>query len=403
MMRQLSIATGLCALLCLGTVFAQQPEVRSDHPAEYVVKKGDTLWDIAGKFLVQPWYWPAIWQANPQIDNPHLIYPGDRLKLVYVNGRPQLQVQREPERTVTRLSPQIRVEDEAIESIDMDAIAPFLSYPRVLQEEQFEQLAYVTANNEQRIMAGPGDTTYVRGLPADVEPDKQYVIVRLNYVYTDDMDDFSREHSIERYRVPRPNFTQRPELRKPGLLEDIWHQMDRYEGDVLGYEMWEIGRAEVLRGGDPAVVRVIDSRREVRAGDYLMPAETHRYPAEYIPRVMDEVPERARVLSNISQTQVVAHHQIVALNIGEQEGVGPGHVFSVFQPGKRIPDPVAAPRGSWRRALHAPEQINVDFPAEYAGHVMVFRSFEHVSYALVMAGRRGLREGDHLRHPDQQY
>ena len=403
MIRQLSIVTGLCALLCLGAALAQQPQVRADHPEEYVVKKGDTLWDIAGKFLVQPWHWPAIWQANPQIENPHLIYPGDRLKLVYVDGEPRLQVQRETERTVERLSPRIRVEDEAVESIHMDAIAPFLSYPRVLQAEQFEQLAYVTANNERRIMAGPGDTTYVRGLPADADSG-QYVIARLNYVYiVDDGGGSGRERDIDRYRVPRPNFTQRPHLRKPGLLEEIWRSIGRDEGDVVGYELWETGRAEVLQGGDPAVVRVIDSRREVRSGDYLIPAETHTYPGQYIPSVMDDIPADARVLSNISQPQIQAHHQIVALNIGRREGVGPGHVFSVFHPGGRMPDPVAAPKGSWRRLMHVPEQINVDFPAEYAGHVMVFRSFEHVSYAMVMAGRRELREGDPLRHPDEPY
>ena len=83
------------AALLTGVVLAQDVSVRSDHPDRYVVVKGDTLWDISGRFLDKPWQWPSIWHANPQIENPHLIYPGDVLTLVYVDGVPQLRLSRE--------------------------------------------------------------------------------------------------------------------------------------------------------------------------------------------------------------------------------------------------------------------------------------------------------------------
>ena len=81
----------LAALLTTGSLIAADVVLNPDHPDRYVVVKGDTLWDISGRFLRDPWMWPEVWYVNPQVANPHLIYPGDILNLVYVDGKPQIR------------------------------------------------------------------------------------------------------------------------------------------------------------------------------------------------------------------------------------------------------------------------------------------------------------------------
>ena len=167
------------AIMLTGVVLAQDVAVRSDHPDEYVVVKGDTLWDISGRFLDKPWQWPAIWQANPQIENPHLIYPGDVVSLVYIDGVPQLRLSRSG---TVKLSPSIRVVDrDAINAIPFESIAPFIKDLRVLSPSEFEGLPYIVANNEERMNATHSDQTYARGLDAEVG--EEYVVARLMNIY----------------------------------------------------------------------------------------------------------------------------------------------------------------------------------------------------------------------------
>jgi len=163
----------ILVMMLAGTAIAQDVSVRPDHPDEYVVVKGDTLWDISGKFLEKPWQWPAIWQANPQIENPHLIYPGDRLSLVYIDGQPRLIVN--GGKPTVRLSPEVRkLPREAIPPIDWSAIKPFIKNARVLMPGSFSDLPYVVANESQNLTAMVDDLTMsgvlthvsVRNLPS---------------------------------------------------------------------------------------------------------------------------------------------------------------------------------------------------------------------------------------------
>ena len=79
-MKKIILAAAATLLATFG-LQAQDARLKPDHPDTYTVQKGDTLWDISGHFLSQPWYWPEIWQVNPQVENPHLIYPGDRIRI----------------------------------------------------------------------------------------------------------------------------------------------------------------------------------------------------------------------------------------------------------------------------------------------------------------------------------
>ncbi|HKJ76777.1 MAG TPA: LysM domain-containing protein, partial [Gammaproteobacteria bacterium] len=220
-----------------------KPLLRPDHPERYTVKKGDTLWDIAGRFLNDPWRWPQLWYNNPQIENPHLIYPGDILTLTYIDGKPRLQVQ-ERARPTVKLSPKVRVEslDRAIPTIPLDAIQAFVTRPRVVAEGELDDNPYLVANAEGRLLTGGGDRVYARGLGE--APVGEYDVVRLGDPY-----------------------------RNPDDREDI-----------LGYEVRDVADARLVRGGDPATLHIIRSNFEVRIGDRLMPAGEEPPLQDYQPR-----------------------------------------------------------------------------------------------------------------------
>ena len=150
----------VCTALIAGSIFAADVVLNPDHPDRYVVVKGDTLWDISAKFLREPWYWPEIWYVNPQVANPHLIYPGDVLTLVYVDGKPQIRVDHGTE----KLSPKIRVEslEQAIPTIPLDAIAQFLTKPLVVSEDALNRAPYVVASADEHVVTGAGDRVYAR-------------------------------------------------------------------------------------------------------------------------------------------------------------------------------------------------------------------------------------------------
>ncbi len=127
--------------------------LKPGHPDVYTVLRGDTLWDISGQFLERPWLWPELWQINPHIENPHVIYPGDQVSLVYVEGQPRLNLERgdagrtvrlTPSDTVT-LQPQIRATplESAIPAIRLDAIQGFLVQNRVVEPEELLEAPYV--------------------------------------------------------------------------------------------------------------------------------------------------------------------------------------------------------------------------------------------------------------------
>ena len=134
-----------------------------DAPDTYVVKRGDTLWDISAVFLRDPWYWPELWYVNPAIENPHLIYPGDVLHLVYVDGRPRVTVGRAGD---VRLSPQVRSQplSEAVRAIPYDLLMTFVGRPAVLTKDQAKHQPYVIGIRDQHIVGSDHNEVYGRGL-----------------------------------------------------------------------------------------------------------------------------------------------------------------------------------------------------------------------------------------------
>ncbi len=387
----------------IGAAPAAEPQLRPDHPTEYVVQRGDTLWDIAGRFLTHPWQWPEIWRANPAVKNPHLIYPGDRLVLSYVDGRPTVTVIPGEVHLGGRRfkrSPSVREQPnvEPIRVIPLEAISPFLERPRVLSAQEARDAPYVVSSQDQTLIAGPGNRIYARGL-GEVQPGQRLVIVRTGVTY----------HAYE------------PDLRLPDV------------GEVLGHEALYVGDALVTRGGDPATLLVTGGVREILVGDRLLPEEKQQFP-EFIPHPpSNEI--AGRVIALVDGVSQAGQYQIVVVDHGSETGLEPGNVLTIYEAGARVLDPIATTRGQQqieriefqradqsgaeqvvenfvndiianKRALdralgqdRIQREVEVRLPDEPTGTAMVFRVFPRVSYAIVLDIERPVRLHDALRSP----
>jgi len=387
------------ALLMVGVVAAQEVSLRSDHPDEYVVVKGDTLWGISGRFLEQPWQWPAIWQANPQIENPHLIFPGDVVSLVYVDGVPQLRLSRGGDAAdradmpgTVRLSPTVRSvdADDPINAIPLEMIEPFIRDMRILSPAEFAGLPYIVSNADEHITATVTDTSYARGLNAEVGT--EWAVVRLLSIY-----DRLKEDGPLRRVLPQQHWKVVPNVRNENT--SLWNETlpgDRRPKNPVAYEMVEVSRVRVEQAGEIAVLKVIEDRTAVRAGDYILPIDTMGYQATFFPHAMSNMPEGMEILATKDSLYGVGQNQIVSLNAGSAQGVDAGMVFSVFRPGPEVRDRTGFRYGSFAR------ESRVELPADFHALVMVFRTFENISYAMVMSGANSVRPFDQLRPPSER-
>ncbi|WP_341936809.1 LysM peptidoglycan-binding domain-containing protein [Marinimicrobium sp. C2-29] len=344
-MKKLMLALLLAPMLALVS-WAQDASFRSDHPEEYTVQKGDTLWDISNTFLNTPWLWPEIWHVNEQIENPHLIYPGDVIYLVYVDGKPRLTRDRPVKMApgVTDLDPSVRVlpKDDAISTIPLDRVNTFLSRSRVVTEEQLESAPYMLAGPEERLIVGAGDRAYARG---DFEGDfRNYGVYRKE----------------ERFRDPET-------------------------GEYLGTHAKNIGAVRLgTEEGDVARVKVTRSMEEVRMGDRLLPSEERSIDPNFYPSAPDDE-INALIMAVEGGVSQVGKMDVVMVNRGEREGLLVGNVLAVHKRGETTRDPVTGER--------------VTLPDERAGLVMIFRTFEKMSLALVLEAERPLAVNDKLLNP----
>ncbi len=348
--RSLLILVTIAGLL--GAARAEDPLLRPGHPDRYVVKKGDTLWDIAGRFLHEPWRWPEIWYANPEIRNPHLIYPGDELTLVWIDGRPRLTVGR---RGPLKLSPRVRSRpiEQAVPAIPVDHIAPYLTRPYVMEAGELESLPYVVAFADEHIVAGAGQRVYVRGLDED---------------------------GADQYDIVRPGKAYR----------------DAETGEVLGYEALYAGSGKLLTPGDPATVAVHRTRREILTGDRLLPFSREDRAGDFHPRA-PEGEVNGSIIDAFDRVNEIGQYDVVVIDRGLADGVVPGTVLQVNNRGETVPDPVA--RATATTSLHPAFMEKVKLPDEEAGLLMVFRSFERVSFGLIMYARKAIHIHDRVVNP----
>ncbi|MEM7465395.1 MAG: LysM domain-containing protein [Pseudomonadota bacterium] len=392
---KLQLVVLLVTLSWISPIFADNVQINPNHPGNYTVVRGDTLWDIAGMFLSHPWQWPDIWQVNPQIENPHLIYPGDQVSLTYRDGKPILSLsQRGLGGRNVKLSPSVRAHrhDDRVAPIPLDAIHQFLSRPQVIGEREFDRLAYVVASQDRRVTAAAGDKIYVRGLG---------------------------QPSTDKYSVFRPGGAYR----------------DGDTGELLGYEAMHIADVVLDKLGDPATAYVQRSNREILEGDRLVPQQTDEYP-DFVPSAPNG-DVNGNIISVIDGVSQIGQYQVVVLDRGIEDGLVPGNVLAIFQKGEVVKDrtgTAVAAEAEWNRLQQAEidnptasgrlletfandlravkrsidnffnepkggRAVLIELPEERAGELMVFRAFDDVSYGLVMNTQRPVHIADRVRNP----
>lgn len=328
---------------------SQPVPLASGAPDEYIVQDGDTLWDIAATFLRDPWYWPEVWYVNPQVENPHLIYPGDTLALVMIDGQQRITNVRA---ATYRLSPQARVTPltESITSIPYEQISAFLSKGLVLEKDQADTLPYILSTRGDHLVAAAGNDVYIRG-GAPASNGTRYSVVHVG-----------------------------DELRDPD------------DNDLLGYQGVYIGEGALSRGGDPATVSLTDTNREALNGDRLIP-ETVDIPLNFFPKAPD-IDIDGRIISVVDGVSLIGQYQVVVLNRGARNGLAPGDVLTVFQAGDEINDRYA---GGILSAISGGETVTL--PDEQAGTVMIFKVYDRIGYGLVMEATSDIHVLDSVRNP----
>ncbi|CAG0986449.1 hypothetical protein MTYP_02041 [Methylophilaceae bacterium] len=356
---------------------AQDVQLRENHPDRHIVVKGDTLWDISARFLKDPWLWPKVWKMNrAQIKNPHLIYPGDVVMLDLSNGDPQLRLLRE---TVT-LQPGIReeaLEKEAVPTIAPNIIAPFLTQPLIIENDELDNAAIIIGSKDNRVTIGPGTKVYVDQLTED--RGRFWSVYRNGKTLTD------------------------PITREP-----------------LGIEAIYLADARVLQYGEPATAEITRANQEVFKEDKLVVA-----PEELTKSFVPHSPEadiRGHIISVYGSVNEGASNSIITINRGRNDGLEPGHVLAIYREGTLVKNPKFKQAGKenklkelnvkteknedglWEVNLDkerekSPDPSMIKLPNERVGLMMVFRTFDRVSYALIMQAAEPINTLDLVQTP----
>ncbi len=365
------------------------PLMQPSAPQRYTVKKGDTLWGIASMYLRQAWAWPDIWYANPDIKNPHLIYPGDVLILGYTSqGRPTLSVERNgetvteasaapvmaasvtpgaapvtgtapvaaaptaaavsgPALPVTRIEPQVHYQplSAAVTAIPLDGLRPFLSKTRVASGSELDDAGYLLSSFQGGPASGGGGEVYARNLKP--EQGARYEIFRKGQKYVD------------------------PD-----------------SGDTLGYEAMYIGDATVEAWTDPAKLMITDSVQEAIAGDRFLPSSTDNVNLNFLPHRPGKTVD-GQIMAVSGGVGQIGQYDVVVLNRGNADGLDPGTVLGIYRKGTQVKDLNASFFSS----------SNITLPVERSGTLMVFRTFDRVSYALVMQATHEIHVEDMVANP----
>ena len=400
-MRAFCLGLALPVVLTLSgsplTGAASAIDLADQVPEVYEVRPGDTLWSIAGRFLRDPWRWPEVWEANDAVGDPNLIYPGERLRLTQVGGEPRVrrdwtQGGGDGMRTV-RLHPRVRTSalDAPVPTIPVASIAPFLSQPWVADSDDIKRVPYVVGFPDDRTIAGPYDAVFVRRIPTT---------------------------QVVEFEILRPG----DPLRDPD------------NNRILGYEATFIANAVLERTGDPAILRVTSAEREVAIGDRVIPASLEAPLENFLPRP-GPAGTRGRIISVMNGVTQIGQYDIVVLNLGQRDRLVAGSVFEIFRGGERTRDEVRDGTASWNwreqspldgafwmgedwsfagwlrdapdpntpLPLHAElehDRTTYVRPFQRAGILMVFRTFERVSFALVLNARTAIRVGDQVEPPE---
>lgn len=393
-------SVALSALVVSANLRADTLEIQENAPDKYVVVKGDTLWDISGKFLKKPWRWPEIWGLNKAtIKDPHWIYPGDVVLLDRSGAEPRLRLQPGDGHGLTKvkLSPYVReekIESGAIPTIPISAIHAFLAQPRVVSAGALDTAPFILGSNEERVVYGKGDNVFATGGPADVK----------------------------RWNILRPGKALK----------------DPETGELLGYEVEYLGDARTLSAGAPQKIHITRSAQEILPKDKLV-AATDTTTFEYAPRA-PENQVAGRIISAYGGVSDTGRYQTVVINRGSNHGLEPGHVLAIYQTGNTVKlskaeqekitwlntrgsavpeggawlhtdvrclkdsgkvtyDQAAELKAVTRTGCLNQDEDRVKLPDARTGLIMVYRVFDKVAYALVMQSEGPVYLLDTVKNP----
>jgi hypothetical protein len=355
-----SLAIAILAIVSASFTYAEdKPVLKEGHPDSYLVKEGDTLWQISSMFLTDAWLWPEIWYINPSIENPHLIYPGDNITLKFEGGEPRLHLKRgsgprtySSRQTQTvrqgdrneKLDPRIRVYPlvSAIPAIPLDTISSMLAVGRIVEQNTLAEAPYILAGRVDALVFGPGDEFYARG-------------------------DWDEETNVY------------------GIFREGETYQDPETNEVLGYEARIVGLARVLKRDDDLLTfKLTQVKEDVRIGDRLLATEERRVESTFYPKP-PEVQMEGVIMNVYGGMTQVGRNDVVIVNLGLEDGLDVGHVLAVHKSGLLVRDKV-------RSEL-------VQLPTERAGLIMIYRSFEKMAYALVLQTEEPIRVGDAVLNP----
>lgn len=363
MKKSLSLKTLAISLLTVSTLSLSSvasgnnppPRIKADAPNRYVVKKGDTLWDISGKYLDSPWRWKEIWATNKQIRNPHLIYPKDVIILCVIKGQKLVGIDTGEgcaglEKAIAAPAPVVTAQVSvagSIPAIPLASIEAWLDRMIIVNPDDYRTTPYVLASKNKNILTGAGNKIYARGVPLIVG--QRYGVYREGEPYVD------------------------PVSRK-----------------VIGLEVTQVASGivtDVTSNGVSSIEVQKSYGQEIREGDHVF-AEVGQYlPPMFYPKPAT-VTRGGRVIRVMSSISSVGRDGVVAINLGSNQGASAGDVLSVFQKGPLIQDNIAEPKGSVVR-----------LPSEEIGYMMVFKTFDNISYAYVLDAEAPIHVDDLLLPP----
>lgn len=338
-------------------VAAEAVVYEPESPQTYIVQEGDTLWDISSIFLRDPWLWPEIWYKNPQVKNPHLIYPGDVLAIIYVDGQKRIQISQRGEDgkilaggdglKIVKISPRVRSQsiDASIPSIPIESIRHLLERPLVIDKDDLDKSAYVISSLDSHLINSTNDKLYVRKLDTSA----------------------GNGH----FQIYRPN---RP------LIDPVTQEL-------LGYEAIYVGETKLLLRGDPASVRITSSVREILRDDRLLPIDLTNFERDFFPKP-PTTDVSGRIISLLNGISQIGQYQTIAINLGSRDGLQTGNILNIKRSGDVIPD-----------KMEADPTFRVKLPDEKIGTAMIIRSFEKLSYALVMTSDSPISIRDYVESP----
>ncbi len=339
--------------------------LKKGHPQVYLVQRGDTLWGISNRFLDSPWLWKDIWYANPEIKNPHLIYPGDRIALVLVDGKTRLQVSRRG-RAVVKLSPKVReVSDrETIAFFGKDKLLEFSALPRIMSKQEFDAGAYILKTAGERLVAGSNDKVLVRGLVPQQ----------------------GRDHGVYRLGQEYKNPTS---------------------GETLGFEVLNIADGYIQRWGDPATMYIKAASQEILKGMRVFPPDPQDSFIHFSP-TKPKQQVKGEVIGFLDGLTTGAQDSVVTINLGSKDDVARGQIFGVFEGGETLVDDEREPEGFFGKGWFTSDEPKTDMeklPAEVIlperrfGLIVVFRVYESVSYGVIMTSSQAVRVGHKVHAP----